>query len=81
MFPRLPIPPLKLTKLWECNQLASLLASFGDEIDRLLDRLFQVEPAWLGLNTSSLVLTNSGNHVGVGSLVLLEEYLPYQIDD
>lgn len=61
----------RLTQLWESNKFASLLASLGDEVDGLLDGLFQVEPAWLGLNTGSLVLTDSGNHVG-GNLLALE---------
>lgn len=61
----------RLTQFRKSNQFTSLLASFSDELDGFDDALLQVKPAWLGLNTGSLVLTNSGNHFGVCCLALM----------
>lgn len=42
-----PIRIARNPDFWECNELASSLTSFVDEVDGLLYTGFEVEPAWL----------------------------------
>lgn len=51
------------TKFREGNQLAAILASLVDPVDSLLDGKFEVEPPWLSVDSSSLVLLDCSNHV------------------
>jgi hypothetical protein len=53
----------QLTNFGKGNKLAILLASFKNQVNSLLDCFLEVEPSWLSLHTSSLVLTNGSDHV------------------
>lgn len=52
----------RLTELGEGDELAASFAGFIDPVDGLLDRKLKVQPSWLGIDGSSLVLANGSDH-------------------
>lgn len=67
-----------LTQLGESNQLAASVSCFIDPVDCPTNRLLEVEPARLSIDSCGLVLLENGDHVEM--LIVFPRVFALKID-